>query len=329
MATKYLHSCVDATLHGLRECAQMSSESPPDSQGKTASSTEKYNMRPDPQANAMDLGLVGKRAIVTGGSKGMGNAIANRLAAEGADVAIGARSEGPLTEAADEIEAEHGTRCVPITVDLTSVNETETFVEEAVSGLDGLDILVNNAGKAVAGSLPELTEEDWDTTIDLKMQGLVRCTQKAMPYLTDGDGGVIVNNIGNDGSKPSATELSPGAICAANINFTEALAKEYGRKGVRINAVNPGPVETGLWSNFLDGVAERLDITREEADRVVKNSVPLGRTSEPENIADVVAFLASERAMMVNGAVIDVDGGQEKSLLELDSMRNLADIIGS
>ena len=275
----------------------------------------------------MDLGLSSKAAIVTGGSKGIGRAVADQLAAEGVDVAIGARTEGPLTEAAEEIEAEHGVQCYPVTVDLTSTEETDAFVEEAVEKLGGLDILVNNAGKAVPGSLDEVSDEDWDLTIDVKMRGLIRCTKAAMPHLVADGGGAIVNNIGNDGTKPSPTELSPGAVCAANINFTEAIAKEYGREGVRVNAVNPGPVETGLWSNFLEGVAERLDITKDEADELIHNSIPIGQTSEPENIADVVVFLASDRAATVNGAVVDVDGGQEKSLMELDNIRAVRDLL--
>jgi 3-oxoacyl-[acyl-carrier protein] reductase len=257
---------------------------------------------------------------VTGGSKGIGNAIAHQLAEEGANLAICARSEGPLAEAADEIEAEYGVDCVPITADLTDRDDAASFVDRAADALGGIDVLVNNAGSAPGGELENLDEDDWYQALDLKLMGHVRCATEAMPHLVD-SGGVLVNLVGNDGTKPSPGELAPGAANAADINMTQALAKQYGREGVRVNAVNPGPVATERWDYLVEIMADEQGLTFDEAMQVAENSIPLGRICEPEEVADVVAFMASERASFVNGALVEVDGGQEKALLEFDTIR--------
>lgn len=268
----------------------------------------------------MELGITDNVAVVTGGSKGIGNAIANTLASEGADLAICARRAGPLEEAAEGIEAEHGVECYPVTADFTDREDVSAFVDSVVDHYGVIDIFVNNAGSAPGGLLENLDEDDWYKALDLKLMGHVRGATEAMPHLVESQG-VLVNLIGNDGTKPSPGELAPGAANAADINMTEALAKQYGRKGVRVNAVNPGPVATDRWDYLVEIMAEEQDLTFDEAMEIAENSIPIGRICEPQEIANVVTFLASDAASFVNGGVIDVDGGQEKALLEFDTIR--------
>lgn len=268
----------------------------------------------------MELDITGDVAVVTGGSKGIGNRIANTLASEGADMAICARRADPLEEAAEEIEAEHGVECYPVTADFTDREDVSAFVDSVIDHYGEIDIFVNNAGSAPGGLLENLDEDDWYKALDLKLMGHVRGATEAMPHLVESQG-VLVNLIGNDGTKPSPGELAPGAANAADINMTEALAKQYGRKGVRVNAVNPGPVATDRWDSLVEIMAEEQDLTFDEAMEVAKNSIPIGRICEPQEIANVVTFLASDAASFVNGAIVDVDGGQEKALLEFDTIR--------
>jgi len=265
----------------------------------------------------MDLGLSGKTALVTGGSEGIGKAIARGLAQEGVSVAICARRMGPLEEAAREIGGETGSKVVAIRADLTKDAEARAFVEDARKALGRIDILVNNAGSAPGGVLEHLTEEDWEKALQLKFMGYVRCLRYALPIMVkQGGGGRVVNLIGNDGVKPSYWEIAPGAANAAGQNLTLSLSGQYARHGISFVAVNPGPVRTERWAGLVAAMARDMKLTYEEADKLAPSSIPLGRIAEPEEVADLVVFLASPRAHYVNGTMIEIDGGQEKTLMD-------------
>jgi 3-oxoacyl-[acyl-carrier protein] reductase len=263
----------------------------------------------------MDLGLTGKVALVTGGSKGIGKAVARGLVAEGAKVAICARTKGELDAAAAELAKPRGD-VFAVAGDLTREADVKKIVETTVGHYGRIDILVNNAGAAPGGLLLDLTEDDWHKALELKFLGYVRCMKAVSPYMLKQGGGRIVNIVGNDGVKPIGIELTPSAANAADLAVTVALAEQYGRQNICINAINPGPVATERWDGLIGGIARIRNISPSEAQKRAEISIPLGRICTPEEVANVAVFVASERASFMNGAVITLDGGQRKALLD-------------
>src|SRR6478736_6874201 len=270
----------------------------------------------------MDLKLQGKKAVVTGASAGIGKAVTRALAREGVDVAVCARRKEPLDQAAAEIAKETGRKIVPITADLTKAADAEKFVKNAHAALGRIDILVNNAGSAPGGVIEHLSEEEWATALQLKFMGYVRCMKHGLPIMQQQKKGRVVNVIGNDGVKVSYWEIAPGAANAAGQNLTLSLASQYGKDNISFVAVNPGPVRTERWAGLVDAMARDMKIPREQADMLAPRSIPLGRIAECEEVASFVTYLASDLAFFVNGTMIEIDGGQEKSLM--DKLRDRA-----
>jgi len=264
----------------------------------------------------MDLQLQGKRALVTGGSAGIGKAIARGLAREGVDVAICARRPEPLEAAAVEIAAETGRKIVAIPADLVNDGEAKHFITTAHAALGRVDILVNNAGSSPGGVIEHLSEADWEQSLQLKFMGYVRCLRHVLPIMVGQGGGRVVNLIGNDGVKPSYWEIAPGAANAAGQNLTMSLAGQYGRHGISFCAVNPGPVRTERWDGLVRAMARDMNLSHAEADTLAPSSIPLGRIAEVDEVAALVVMLASPLMHMVNGTMIEIDGGQEKSLMD-------------
>jgi NAD(P)-dependent dehydrogenase (short-subunit alcohol dehydrogenase family) len=264
----------------------------------------------------LDLKLNGKTALVTGGSEGIGKAIALGLAREGVDLAICARRFDLLDAVAKEIAAATKRKVIPIKADLTDDGDARKFVEKAHKELGRIDILVNNAGSAPGGTIEHLSEADWAQALQLKFMGYVRCLRYVLPIMVRQGGGRVVNLIGNDGVKPSYWEISPGAANAAGQNLTLALAGQYGKHGISFVAVNPGPVRTERWTGLVKAMARDMKLSYEEADHLAPASIPLGRIAECEEVADLVVMLASPRTHYVNGTMIEIDGGQEKPLMD-------------
>ncbi len=264
----------------------------------------------------MDLELQGKTAVVTGGSEGIGKAIVEALAREGVDVATCARRAGPLEEAAAAVARATGRKIVPLTADLTRDDDARGFVHAAADALGRIDILVNNAGAAPGGVIENLTEEDWALALQLKFMGYVRCMRYALPIMREQGGGRVVNLIGNDGVKTSYWEVAPGAANAAGQNLTKSLAGQYGKDRISFVAVNPGPVRTERWAGLVEAMSRDMHLSYEEADRLAPRSIPLGRIAETAEVANLVVMLASPLMHFVNGTMIEIDGGQEKALMD-------------
>jgi NAD(P)-dependent dehydrogenase (short-subunit alcohol dehydrogenase family) len=264
----------------------------------------------------MDLQLSGKTALVTGGSEGIGKGIARALAGEGVDVAICARRKEPLEATAAEIAKATGRKVVAITADLTKDEDAKKFVQQGHASLGRVDIMVNNAGSAPGGVLEHLSEADWAQALQLKFMGYVRCLRYVLPIMVKQGGGRVVNLIGNDGVKPSYWEIAPGAANAAGQNLTMSLAGQYGKHNISFCAVNPGPVRTERWAGLVKAMSRDMKLSYEEADKLAPSSIPMGRIAEVAEVGNLVAMLASPLMHMVNGTQIEIDGGQEKALMD-------------
>jgi 3-oxoacyl-[acyl-carrier protein] reductase len=251
----------------------------------------------------MDLGLTGKVALVTGGSRGIGRAIAGRLAAEGCAVAICGRNTETLERAQAELR-QSGAMVHGVVANVTAPGEVERFVEESAAALAGADLLVANVGGSAGGGLLDSTPQDWVQTFELNLFHAVRAIRAAVPHFERRGGGSVVTIASISGSKP-APRAQYGAAKAGEIFLSSALALELGAKRIRVNTVSPGSImfPGGGW-------AARRQREPEPFAAFEEREFPWGRLGTPEEIADVVTFILSERASWVNGANIAVDGGQ-------------------
>ncbi|HUY24257.1 MAG TPA: SDR family oxidoreductase [Candidatus Saccharimonadales bacterium] len=255
----------------------------------------------------MDLHLGGRRAVVTGGSKGLGAEIARELLREGAQVAICARHRDELEATARELRAGGG-KVVAKVADMTRSADVEQFFAECVAELGGLDILVNNAGRAHPGTFATLTDQDFQEDLEVKLFSQIRCSRAALPHLRRAGGGAIININAIYGRQPDPNFFATTVDRAACLAFTKALAMEVAKDRVLVNSVNIGFVRTPQWENIHQRRAP--EVSREEFLRQTASSeVPLGRFGEPEEVSGLVAFLASARASYITGASIDVSGG--------------------
>lgn len=268
----------------------------------------------------MDLMLTGKNVLITGGSKGIGKACALSFAEEGANVAIAARTQSTLDEAAAEIDAAGSGSVTTLSGDMTKWEDASRVVEEAISALGSIDVLVTCAGSSPGGLIEELTEEDWDSSLNLKFMGYVRAMKAVLPHMRARGFGSVVLVVGNDGVKPTFWETTAGAANAAGINVASSMAEQYGKHGIRVNTVNPGPVDTERWDGLEKAMARDMGITQEQAHHFAISSIPLGRIARPDEIADLVVFLASERASFINGAHVVIDGAQRKARMDRDTV---------
>ena len=248
----------------------------------------------------MDLGLTGRVALVLAASKGLGRATAAALAAEGADVAIGARDATTLEATAQAIRAESGRRVVAIPVDVTDAAQAQHFVETALRELGRIDILVNNAGGPPFGPFDAFDDGAWRRAFELNLLSTVRMTRLVLPHLPRDGHGRVINVISLTVKSVLAGSMLSTAIRAGVVGMAKLLADEVGPYGITVNNVAPGIILT--------------DRVRQLGGTLVNDTVPLRRMGTPEEFAAVVTFLASAKASYVTGATIPVDGGAIRAI---------------
>ncbi len=258
----------------------------------------------------METRLKSKIAIVTGANRGIGRAIALRLAREGAQVVLCARDANLLGQAVQEIESEGG-RAASLSVDLREPDAAKRTVDFTLKTYGHVDIVVNNAGATKRGDFLELTDEDWVDGFALKFFGAMRLTRAAWPHLK-ARAGTVLNISGVGGRMPGALFTIGGSVNAALLSFTKAMADIGIRDGVQVNAVNPGSIRTERYRRMLEATAKQQGTDVETAERKLIESARTTRVGEPEDIAALVAFVVSPEGRFLQGSLIDMDGGATK-----------------
>ena len=259
----------------------------------------------------MDLHLSNKVVLITGGSDGLGAALASRLVEEGARVAVCGRDPGRLA-ATEQRLREAGGDAIAVQGDVTSLADLERFVDAAVARWGRLDGLVNNAGKSAGGRIDQASDDDWIADLNLKVLAAVRCTRLTVPHLVAAGGGAIVNVLNTGAKAPGGGSLPTTASRAAGLAITKAASKDLGPQGIRVNAVLIGLVESGQWRRRAD-VAGRSEA--ELYRQMAKDTdIPLGRVGRSEEFADLAAYLLSDRSSYVTGSAVNLDGGSSPVL---------------
>jgi 3-oxoacyl-[acyl-carrier protein] reductase len=262
----------------------------------------------------METGIRGKVALVSGASKGIGRAIVERLAAEGASLSLCARSGETLGEVARGLEDKHGVACLVFPADLTRAEAIQGWVRATVERFGGVDVLVNNAGAAQGGAFLELPDQAWLDSWHLKLFGYIRVAREVFPHLVARGGGRIVNVIGIGGVQPMENYMIGGAANAALLNFTKALADEGAPHRILVTGVNPGPIRTERWDGILARWGAAKGIAPEAVEAEILAGVPLRRPGTAEEVANLVVFLASELSTYITGTTIAVDGGMTRTI---------------
>ncbi|WP_304519722.1 3-oxoacyl-[acyl-carrier-protein] reductase [Clostridium estertheticum] len=242
--------------------------------------------------------LKGKTAVVTGASRGIGRAIALKLAKDGANVVVNYRnSVDAVQEVVKEIEA-LGVKAFAIQADISSYADVENMIKKSVEEFGSIDILVNNAGITKDGLLMRMKEADFDSVIDINLKGAFNCTRHVAAIMLKQRSGRIINISSVSGLTGNAGQVNYSAAKAGIIGMTKSVAKEFGSRGVTCNAVAPGYIQTDMTEDLPAKVKD-----------TIMGTIPLKRLGRPEDVANVVAFLATDEAAYITGQVINVDGG--------------------
>lgn len=258
----------------------------------------------------MDLRLTNKVALISGGSVGIGLATAHALAAEGARVAICARGEDRVLKEAEDIANQHGVQAIGIRADVTKKEDIEEAIKKVTNIFGGVDILINNAGTGSEETILEAEDNRWYYYWDLHVMAAVRLSRAVAPIMKDRGGGVILNNASICATQPLYYEPIYNTTKAALVMFSKCLANELIPFNIRVNTINPGLVLTPDWIKTAKNLTSGKEMTHEDyLEKIAKDNAPIGRFASPEEIADFIIFLCSERASYSVGSTYYIDGG--------------------
>lgn len=261
----------------------------------------------------MDLGLAGRVAIITGGSKGIGLAVAHALAGEGVNIAMCARGKAELDAAAGQIRA-RGVQALPVVADMTKPADIESFAQQVRQTFGRVDILVNNAVASSQAGFSALSEEEWRHHIDVKLMGYVRMARAVLPAMSEARWGRIINVAGMTARIVTEYRMTNGVVNAAVTNFAKHLAEQVGKDGITVNAIHPGYTWTPRLEGGLKRWAELDGLSLDEVIALRKREIPIGRFIDPADIANLVVFLCSPLAGAITGQAIAVDGGSGRAI---------------
>ncbi len=264
----------------------------------------------------MDLGLKGKTAFVAAASQGLGKAVAMRLACEGARVVICARDPDRLEQSRAEISAlATGDGAIGLAGDLTNPADIERIVAATAEQTGGIDILINNAGGPAPGLFEELDDGKWQSAFELNLMSAVRLTRHFLPHMRARNWGRVINITSYSVKQPIQQLMLSNSIRLGVVGWSKTLANEVAAEGVLVNCVCPGWTVTDRVTQLIQARAEASGRKAEEVEREIVGQIPMGRMGQPGEFANVVAFLASERASYVTGVALTVDGGTVQAVM--------------